>query len=210
MIEHEVAKSVEVLNLKVLRLITPERAARLGVSTEGPVFISTSTSSKFRCLEKDCNVYWGPLIYQAGYKVEAHHFHQGRDGGIYFYGYRDILAGYFNHLIQAFGSGWIAIVEPASSEVGFDRGGGGRRAKEVAITKIRAFCVDEYCMSGPKSREISQGFVVPGTEAGRLQPICSLERHPEYASRTRYNFQITEEGEVLFSEIQQEFPSGNY
>lgn len=198
MIEAEREQQTEVIRFKALRLITPEFANRLGVATESPVFVSPALNSKEKC--SICDISYEPLIYQTEYQINSHHFHQTR-GGIYYIERPLVLEGYFNAVIQNFSTGWISMLEPVGQNGRIGEGFGGyvSSSEETIVHSIRAFCINEYCMSMSKSKEIKKGVAIE-KHTGSLVPVCGLEEHPEYESKARYNFKI-EEGIVLFSPI---------
>ena len=198
MIAQERENSAKVVGFKVLKLISPEHAKKLGLPAESPTFVSAIQSGKDWCTS--CGVTYEPLVYQKGYLVQAHHFHKSTNGGVYYEENVVVADGYFNSWMQALISGWIAMVNPAGSEVSFSNGH--VRSPQVFVEKIRAFCTDRNCMSGPKSKELGEGIAFIADEyRGELLPICSLEKHLLHVSRARYTFKTTEDGEVLFSQI---------
>jgi hypothetical protein len=68
------------LKIKHLRLVTPERANKLGIPAEAPTFCSPYIHEGFCHL---CDVHYTPLIYQIGQTTEAQHFCVQGGGGIY-------------------------------------------------------------------------------------------------------------------------------
>lgn len=201
MIEQKTETSKEVQRFKTLRLVTPDLANKLGIPTESPVFVSPALNFKREC--QACGVTYKPLIYQTEYQVKAHHFHQFDEGGIYHLHQPVILEGYFNPVIQSFGTGWLAMLEPVGQNRIIKEGFGGyiMSSEETIVRSIRAFCVNEHCMSSAKSKELIKGVVVVKDEhLGLMLPVCGLNEHPQYISQAKYTFKI-EEGQVLFSAI---------
>lgn len=181
-------------SFKQLRLITPERAQRLGIAAEAPVFISPYT---IRDVCGDCGVVYQPLIYHLGI-VKPHHFHEEEKdhwsgGGIYYQSWPEHEVPYlpvFNN--EPFD--WIAILELAGR---FDR----RRTEQVQVVGIKAFC---WALDHSWTRqrvELQEGIVVACDNDSRssLVPLCNLALHPKYSDWARYHFKIAETGEVFFS-----------
>lgn len=197
--EIEVEAGRERISFKQLRLIPPEVARGLGLGAEAPVFVSSAVEDATVC--KDCGIEYKPLVYQVGAVVKAHHFH-GMDGGIYYNDYPSHFAEYIKFLDGRFGD-WVAVIEPVGLE-GFDFFGSnlGKRSEQVKIVGIKAFCIVFACRRDLNLGELKKGFVVtPHGDSDRLDPVCSLEEHPDYADRARFRFKITEDGPVLFSQL---------
>lgn len=196
----------EMVAYKKLRLVPDEVAWRLAGS-ETPVFISPVQSSKESCSE--CGLHYTPLIYAPGHIVTAQHFHQER-GGIYYrenHSSRLDLQWYLAY--SSGGLAWYAIVEPLGT-VSLDISLLGHlfnkvflhdfeaRAEKVTVKNIQAACVS--CAD-----KLEEGLVVATLYTSRtlstLSPLCSIRRHPEFSRYAKYSFEITKEGEVLFSNI---------
>src|SRR3989344_4909723 len=101
--------STELRVYKALRLITPERAQKVGIPAEAPVFVSPYISEAHRC--SVCDKSFTPLVYQVGYTVDSQHFHD-ENGGIYS---SPTLDGSMKHL--ELNGGFIAVLEPLGKYV---------------------------------------------------------------------------------------------
>lgn len=169
---------------KSLWLISPQKAAELGLPAEAPVFVSPYQWEIKQC---SCGAKYGPLVYGPGAPIEAHHFHDFAEGGIYF---DKSINGPNQWDIYANGN-WIAIIEPLGP---VDRD----RAKAVLVKQIMAVCAGSCHI-------LEKGFLV-GTDAepfsGILLPVCSLEEHSNFQGifEPAFKFKI-EDGQVLFSQV---------
>ncbi|GEM_PF-2117744 len=205
--------------IKELRLVSPERAQELGLSAEGPVFISPGINESKIC--SVCGVEYTPLVYQKGYVISSHHFHSEKDpikneeaGGIYHWGTKGLNGP--TH------SSWRAILRPIGQSV--------RqpllteqtrnvhpiyRSESVYVAQILAFCnpdghgcpykrlTDKF----PFGEQLSEGIAVLGSNDWQgefLFPLCedtvNYDRYFGWKSNAKMRFLITE-GEVLFSQF---------
>lgn len=164
---------------KALRLISAEWSRELGLSGESPVFISPYISREMRC--GDCGNLFRPLVYQAGYVVEAHCFHERDMGqaGIYYY---DGIGGFLGY--------WVADVQPIGRRnIG--------RAEKVLVSRIRTFCYVDH-------EELQDGIVASlpmSMPASELIPLCSLDKHKRGYYKPRFNFSGSPDGAILFKTL---------
>lgn len=176
----------KIFNFKELKLISPETANQLGISGESPVFISPyQDRNEFY---NQCGHEFGPLVYQVGYEVSAHHFHENC-GGIYYRRGTNVFQS---------PSGWVAVLEPRG-RVNLKDPPATPRAEKVSVSRIRSYCMGrQNCGRG----EISSGVAVAlGRRLSELIPVRDIERHPDLTPYIRYAFKITEGGGVLFSAV---------
>jgi hypothetical protein len=188
-------------NFKHLRLVPAERAQRLGIHAETPVFVSPFIDGKQRC--PVCRVCFTPLVYQAGYEVRAQHYHE-TDGGIYFYLAR--LPRLYKALAER--SGWVLQVEPLG-ETAISNGPPYRsgRAEAVRCIAMSAWCmcqswdVEKLVHTRHRGHLISSGqlLLFPGAtcQPGSFLPVCDQEALPSPYVPLR--FQIRD-GTVYFSQ----------
>jgi hypothetical protein len=136
--------------VKQLRLITPRKAGQLGITAEAPVFVSPVVSDH-RCCSVCTHSYY-PLVYQTGYEIVAHHWHE-TDSGIYFYVVDD------PHKADSIArqSGWIAYLEPLGDVVIGPKERGVGRAAAVVVLRIEAWCVARWPSVVP-TRTIGHGY----------------------------------------------------
>lgn len=197
----------KVVNMKLLALYTPQRAAKdYGLVVKRPVLTSSGDGVDTR------------LIYQkAGQIVEAPKFAPRHALGI-LYDAIPLFAltngSMHSHNLQL--NSWIAVVEPIGRVYGTqssERFTDWRYAKAVKLQEIQAYCyrcLDEELMRGiPVTRTrvidkpLSQGLAVDPFvgRLGELKAICGLEKHPDFASLVRFNFMIDENGEFILSDL---------
>jgi hypothetical protein len=122
--------------VKVLRLVPPATANRLGIPAEAPTFLSPGVVTPHRCWA--CWVTFTPLVYQTGQLTTAQHYHKNR-GGIYFIvtDYSPLL---FLYALTG-RTGWLAHIEPVGKTwIQAASGQGHGRSEAVRITKIVARC----------------------------------------------------------------------
>jgi hypothetical protein len=184
---------------KNLRLISPEWARKLGIPAEGPVFVSPYIREAKKC---GCGTEYKPLIYQVGRNpVKAHHFHGPDSGGIYY----DNSVEEDAPVTTMYG--FVAVLEPVGRK--FETSWDGN-SEAVLVKQIRVFCEGHRVSGfgfGAYEEELKEGVVVGDSEddASLLIPLCNQfleeDRRILRELRIRYNFKITEEGDVLFSEI---------
>lgn len=189
-------ESKERIYLKTLSLITPEMAHELGIPAEAPVFISPVQNFSVVC--DFCRRSYGPLVYQVGRVVEAHHFHKDErgSGGIFFTQW-DTDNFPSDYIVT-----WQAILTPISKRTVSIPSVPTitRRSKAVLIERITAFCTTIYGGFPTKHRkEISEGPLYSFTKSRFLSPLCSLEEHPEVLPfLSPWCFKIIN-GEVFFT-----------
>lgn len=186
------------VNFKALRLITPKLARDLGIEAEGPVFVSPVMRTSQECDE--CGSLFTPLVYQAGYTVKAHHFHERSNGGIYHYHYPSLRAERQDFFYTSSWYGWFAALEPIGS-ISAGEFYQESRSQAVKVHSIRAWCQERHCL-----REMKEGVVVSADDnPDALLPLCNVERHPARASKVKFNFKITDDGSIVFSQISDRF-----
>lgn len=185
MIEQEGRPEALLKNVKTLRLVH-QRYVLDGA--EGLVFVSPQQDGSQRCGE--CGQIYKPLVYPVGTPTEAHHFHS-EEGGIYYFPEYNV-----NSPVALNWTGWIALLDPLGELD--DLGRRLARAQRVTIREIKAYCTEAYCL-----RSLNQGVVITKTEdLNNLLPICDINEHPQFAQNTRYGFIVTEDGNVLFSQLE--------
>jgi|SRR3990167_1011383 len=177
----------EIIYYKAVKLVSPERAKRLSLAIETPVFISYYQEQYRKCA--NCDVVYGPLIYQPSKVVLAEHWHEDEDS-------KYCLGGVFYDSTDAKPMPiylWTAILSPIGS---MRVHGSERRARGVLIDEIKINCW--LCPLDGTVDNITEGFVVGN---GDLTPICSPEIHPELAYQPNLSFKVTENNQVLFSQV---------
>lgn len=199
----------KVVNMKLLGLYTPQRAAEdAGLVVERPVLTSGGDLVDTH------------LIYQkAGQIVEAPKFAPRHELGIIYDAiplYALTNGSMLSHKLQL--NSWIAVVDPIGRVYGTEsseRFTDWRYVKAVRVKEIRAYCyrcLDEELMRGiPVTRTrvidepLSQGLAVDPFVGrlgeGILKAICGLEKHPDFANLVRFNFRIAENGEFVLSDL---------
>lgn len=187
-------------HFKALRLIAPEEANGLGIPTESPVFVSSIISGEEKCKSSKCIGVFKPLVYQVGYEVTAHHFHRNSGGVYHHYSYPQELLGEYKNSFNWFEfHSWVALLNPLGickySGFGWPNQS---RSESAEVNQIKAYCGMPLCAEG-----LGEGVVfAQDNNPFDLCPLCSFKKHSNYAAyATRYNFKVTEEGEVLFSAI---------
>ena len=181
------SREPELISYKHLRLITPQEAERLGINSEGPVFVSPNIKDKQQCA---CGSDFSPIIYHKGI-VESQHYHPNNhempeSGGIYYY---RRPTKHLDEIISMFEAAWIAILDPVPSSMDLPMQMASRRqnksSEEVNILQIRAF-------SG--RRELREGFLVSDQWGTNLFPSIT-KNHPFI---TEWGFRVNEDGEIDF------------
>jgi hypothetical protein len=182
--------------LKQLRLITPETAREMGINAEAPVFISPHVAEP-RCCSL-CVRTFGPLVYQTGYDIRAHHWH-ATAGGIYFFvGPNQSLGDW-----AARPAGWIAYFAPVGPVLGVVGDSAVGRAAGVQVLRIEAWCMGGYQSSNHPRHQLTAGHVLErpdGNPVARYVPTCSASAVPP--CRTPFRFTI-QDGQVFFTQREQ-------
>ena len=186
--------SSEIIAVKGLALITPEKASQLGLSAEGPVFVSRSTLGFEKCRSGHA---YSALVYQSGSVVEAQHFHQddkyGDGGGIYFEFSNDDDP----EPTRAF-YGWSAQLRPlgdVSTSFGFCPSGRSQAAHVVGISA--------NCARRDHGEVLADGYAAFSKQWGKwwdqvLIAVCRDE--VSEGVYPRYLFKVRE-GNIVFSQI---------
>lgn len=151
---------------------------------------------KINCGQCDARI--GPLVYQTGRRVPAHHFHNESASGVYFY---DQTCEKPDKVTD-----WQLLLLPEDSEFIreqsdlFEKKTLRLRSSSVWVQEIRAFC----CLYNHRE-QISEGLLMESFyKQSYLVPLCgdldtAFDVEDEW--RPRYRFRITEGGQVLFSQI---------
>lgn len=190
---------------KHLKLVSPEEANRLGVFAECPVFISPYAETNYCQI---CDVKYSPLVYQAGYTIEAQHYHPNEKiGGIYLFS--EIKNPYLStssvleseSVYNAFG--WFGILKPEFTIYSSMT----CTSSKVYVEQIKAFCkgskidLDLDCGKGLKEGIIQQpaNLSYLGNSAHDLVPLCSSGCVLSPSINTEFKFTVTPEGAVSFN-----------
>jgi len=167
---------------KDLSLITQELANSLGIPAEAPVFTSPYLRQQLKC--EDCGVEYKPLVYQTGYTVKAHHFHEDQDGGIYYHPKEDREHGEI---------GWYTILEPIGQSSIYGR------SEAVNVLGIYGTCNIHHYRN--ELENLDEGMAVLNPFTNSLLPVCyPIAETEQFSNPTRYRFKIVD-GEVLFSNV---------
>lgn len=90
---------------------------------------------------------------------------------------------------------WLVILEPYRECSG--KFFPGRSAEGVRVIQVKAYCSGVY-----HQEELMEGFIYSGSDRNYLFPVCgSLREYSMYESSVKYHFKITEDGQVLFSQL---------
>lgn len=185
-------REAQVVAFQGVRLITPERANRLGIRAEFPVFVSSRINQPnglFVCSDD-------PLVYQVGHITKSQNFRFNRRGIFYY-----TRSGDMPNFGSFFNSNFYAMITPLGERVedsffGISAG----RCEDALTTEIKIFCregLDCYCSPDAlRSGVLTASGSAITPEIQFLKPICSTDRHPQYAGQEKYTFTVTEAGEV--------------
>lgn len=199
--------------LKQLDLVTPEYAGRFGLVVNEPVFISLTDSTDQR-----------PFIYRVGTTIGDPQSEITTESFVTKHQMVGLLKSM--HLRPRYGMGcfeipkttmddrygfwkywyWVAVVEPTGvvfkNEDDFTGFEFNRITNELKVDRVLAFC--RGCLAGPLKR----GIVVGPSADLTFTPACSFEKYKEdfkgkhAIPMPKWKFEITETGEVVFSEFE--------
>ena len=168
----------EPVTFKWLSLISPKRAAELGVETEAPILVSRYVSKEKEC---HCGVKYSPLAYFVGKETFAQHHHpEEENGGIYFRRLHRVL---FDDGIGR-GDGFLAIIDPRGTVTD-------TASDSIIVKQLLAFC------ESTTPHQISDGLLVEMNN-GALKPMCEDHLLDLEIDRAHLAFQLNGD-ELRFS-----------
>lgn len=174
--------------VKELNLITPEKAGKLGIVTEAPIFVSPYTKTDVECTH--CHQTYSPLVYRRGQITTSQHFHD-LDGGIYVHKVSE-KEGDFT-IPEDFRSNFRALVQPLGRTISerweF-------RSENVLVTDIFPFPYN-----GKNFEDVQGGVLMEHNDgSGILIPLTdnAVPLFSRYFT-LRYYYHLKEDGSIVYS-----------
>lgn len=196
----------KVLVYKRLKLVTAEKAGKLGIVATGPTFVSYDIGTHM------CESCKDQAIYQVGSEVDdSEHFQEG-SGGIYAY---PTLSAFIDDQQLGQLNAFVAVMEPFGRRVeqariyGFEFGPSRpfayTRLERARVLGIRVFTNYKAGEEG----ELKEGYFAEATQfahnKGFLYPLDSSvireTQGQKVGFRLLYSFKILETGDIAFNPV---------